>query len=44
MSALDFTRFGGDYFLPDKISDGNNYAAKKMQWSSSIIKWRAKMR
>lgn len=29
MSALDFTRFGGDYFLPDKISDGNNYAAKK---------------
>ena len=29
MSALDFTRFGGDYFLPDKISDGNNNAAKK---------------
>lgn len=29
MFALDFTRFGGDYFLPDKISDGNNYAAKK---------------
>ena len=29
MFVLDFTRFGGDYFLPDKISDGNNYAAKK---------------
>lgn len=29
MSALDFTRFGSDYFLPDKISDGQNYPVKK---------------
>lgn len=29
MSALDFTRFGSDFFLPDKISDGQGYQAKK---------------
>lgn len=28
MSALNFTRFGGDYFLPDRITDGNGYKNK----------------
>lgn len=29
MSALGFRRFGGDYFLPEKITDGRNYIDKQ---------------
>lgn len=29
MSALDFSRFGGDYFLPEKVTDGKGYDEKR---------------